>query len=322
MRRRELILGLGGALIAPAAAHAQESTPVVGILDARGTNRLLLEQLRKGLAETGYREGQNVALRYVGADGHYDRLPALAADLTRAGVGVIVALSWSSIRAAQAATKSIPVVFMLGDDPVKHGLVASFNKPGGNVTGLSMLGTGLDAKRLQILHELVPDTVRVGLIVNPDNATIQNQIDEVQAAALAVGWKVDIARARSEPEIEAAFAALAKLQIGGVLVGGDPFFTSQHEKIAGLARQYRMPAVYEWRDFAESGGLASFGSSRADDYRLLGVYAGKIIAGAKPADLPVMQPTKFELIVNLKTAKALGLTVPQLLLAQADEVIE
>jgi len=323
MRRRELILGLGSIALVPLPARAQGKRPLVGILDPKATNPPLLEHVRKGLAETGYREGQNVELRYAGAAGRYDRLPTLAAGLVSEGAAVVIAISPPAIRAAQDAAATTPIVFMLGDDPVKRGLVASLNKPGGRITGLSMMSAaGLAAKRLQILHELAPGGGRVGLLVNPDNATSPGQTSEVQAAAQAVGWKAETREARTEPEIDAALAALAKLRIGGLLIGTDPFFTARNAHIVGLVRQYRLPAVYEWRDYVDSGGLASYGSSRTDDYRILGVLAGKILAGANPADLPVIQPTEFELVINLKAAKELDLTIPPLILAQAGEIIE
>lgn len=320
MRRRELILGIGAAIAAPLAARAQQKLPVIGILDAKAANPDLLNAIRKGLAETGYRDGENVAVQYRGVDGHYDRFLALAAEFVRDRAALIVAPTVPSVLAAKAATTTIPIVFMVGDDPVKQGLVASLNRPGGNLTGLSTLTAGLDAKRLQILRELVPGAATIGLIVNPDNRNIETQIHDVRAAAKAMD--IEVFQARNDQEIEAAFSALAKSQIKALLVGADPFFNSRRQAIADLALQYRLPGIYEWREFVESGGVASYGSSLTDNYRRLGVYAGKILAGAKPADLPVQQPTKFELVINLKTAKALGLSVPPILLAQADEVIE
>ncbi len=322
MRRRELVLGLAALLPAPAARAQQKPVPVIGILDAKGANPDLLVALRKGLTEGGFKEGRDVVLQYKGVDGHYDRFPAVAAAFIRDRVAIIVAPTLPSALAAKAATATIPIVFMLGDDPVKQGLIDSLNRPGGNATGLSMLTAGLDSKRLQLLRDLAPTAVRVGLLVNPENPSAATQINDVQSAARAIVKDIEILRAHNDEEIAPAFAAMAKLQIDALLVGADPFFNSRRQQIVELARRYRVPAVYEWREFVDAGGLASYGSSLTDDYRRLGVYAAKILAGAKPADLPVMQPTRYELIINLKTARALGLTLPPLLLAQADEVIE
>ena len=325
MQRRSFITLLGGVILAPLAVRAQQKTiPVIGILGVRGTDPDpdLLSGVRKGLAETGYTDGQNVVVQYRGADGHYDRFPALATEFVRAGVGIIVAPNLNAVLAAKAATTTIPIVFMLGDDPLKQGLVASLNKPGGNATGLSMLTAGLDAKRLQLLGEMVPDVERVGLLVNPDNRNTETQIHDVQTAGSAMARDIAIFQARNDQELEAIFFGFAQSRLKALLVGADPFFNSRRQHIVDLAREHRIPAIYEWREFADAGGLASYGSSVTDNYRQLGVYAGKILSGAKPADLPVMQPTKFELVINLKTAKELGLTVPQSLLARADAVIE
>jgi putative ABC transport system substrate-binding protein len=322
MRRRELILGLTGALAAARAACAQDKLPVVAILDAKGTNPLLVSEVIKGLAETGYRAGENVALAYRGVDGHYDRLPAIADEVVRDRATIIIALSVPGVRAAKVATASIPIVFMSGFDPVKDGLVASLNRPGGNITGVSMLTVGLNAKRLQMLRELVPGANRVGFLINPGNGNAQGEIDEMRTAAASLGAEITVLHVHTDAEIDSAFAEMAAQKIVAIVVGNDPFLTSRAQRIVALAARDRVAGIYEWRDFVEAGGLASYGSSRTEDYRMLGVYAGKILNGAKPADLPVAQPTKFELVVNLKTAKSLGLTVPQMLLAQADEVIE
>jgi putative ABC transport system substrate-binding protein len=322
MRRRDLILGLGATLASPLVARAQGNPPVVAILDAKGTNPLLDEQCRKGLAETGYRDGENVTVRYRSVDGHYDRFPAAAAELVRDRADVIIALSVPGAIAAKAATSSTPIVFMSGFDPVKVGLVASLNKPGGNVTGVSMLTVGLNAKRLQMMREMVPSAQRIALLFNPGQANVTALLDETQAAANSLGCELAELQARTEGEIDTAFADMAAQKIGALVVANDPFLTGKAHQIVALAARNRLPGIYEWRDFVEAGGLASYGSDRADDYRMLGVYAGKILAGAKPADLPVTQPTKFELVINLKTAKALGLTIPPILLGQADEVIE
>jgi putative ABC transport system substrate-binding protein len=321
LKRRDFFLGLAAAAL-PRLALAQQKPPVVAILDAKGTNPLLNEQFRKGLAETGYREGENVTVQYHGVDGRYDRFSAVAAKLVRDKVDLIVALSIPGAQAAKAATASIPIIFMSGFDPVKSGLVASLNKPGGNVTGLSMLAVGLNAKRLQMLRELVPSAKRIGILFNPDNTDAATLLGETREAANSLGCELAELRARTDAEIDAAFIDMAAQKIDVLMVANDPFLTGKVHHIAELATRDRMPGIYEWRDFVEAGGLASYGSSRADDYRTLGVYAGKVLAGAKPSDLPVAQPTKFELVINLKAAKALGLTVPSFLLAQADEVIE
>jgi putative ABC transport system substrate-binding protein len=324
MRRRDLIVSMGAAVAWPGTARAQKAVPVVGVLDAKEANPdllTLLTEIRKGLAEAGYREGENVAVQYRNADGHYDRLPALAADLVRDKPAVLVAPQLPSVLAAKAATATIPIVFMLSDDPVKHGLIEGLSRPGGNATGLSMLAAGLTAKRLQLLRELVPNATNVGLLVNPGNANIETQINDVQTAAHAMALEIQVLQARNDQDIEAAFAALAKSQVAALLVGADPFFNSRRQQIVDLAQRYRMPGIYEWREF-DAGGLASYGSSLTDNFRHLGIYAGKILAGTKPSDLPVIQPTRFELVINMKTADALGLKVPPLLLARADEVIE
>jgi putative ABC transport system substrate-binding protein len=325
VQRRSFITLLGGIILVPLAVRAQQKTiPVIGILDARGPNpdSELLRGVLKGLAETGYIDGRNVVVQYRGAEGHYDRFPWFAAEFVRSGVGIIVAPSLPAVLAAKVATATIPIVFMLGDDPVKQGLVASLNKPGGNATGLSMLTAGLDAKRLQLLGEMVPDVKRVGLLVNPDNRSTETQIHDVQTAGSAMAVDIEIFQARNDQELDAIFFGFTQSRLKALLVGADPFFNSRRQYIVALAREHQIPAIYEWREFADAGGLASYGSSVTDNYRQLGVYAGKILSGAKPAHLPVMQPTKFELVINLKTAKELGLTVPQSLLAGADEVIE
>jgi ABC-type uncharacterized transport system substrate-binding protein len=324
MRRRELIVSMV-AVAWSGTARAQKAMPVIGVLDAKEANPdllTLLTEIRKGLAEAGYCEGENVAVQYRNADGHYDRLPTLAADLVRDKPAAIVAPQLPSVLAAKAATATIPIVFMLSDDPVKHGLVESLSRPGGNATGLSMLAAGLTVKRLQLLCELVPNATHVGLLVNPGNANIETQINDVQTAAHAMALEIQLVQARNDQDIEAAFAALVKSQVAALLVGADPFFNSRRQQIVDLAQRYRMPGIYEWREFVDAGGLASYGSSLTDNFRHLGIYAGKILAGTKPSDLPVIQPTRFELVINLKTADALGLKVPPLLLARADEVIE
>jgi putative ABC transport system substrate-binding protein len=282
----------------------------------------LLNAFHQGLAESGYLESKDFALEFHWVGTEYGRLDSVAADLVRRQVAVIVAPTLPSAVAAKRATTAIPIVFMGGDDPVRQGLVASLSRPGGNITGLSMLTAGLDAKRMQLLHDLAPRVTKMGLLVNPGNPNAQAQINDVQTAARAIARDIEVAQARNDDEIEAAFASLVKRQTGALLVGADPFFNNRRQQIVDLARRDRLPAIYEWREFVDAGGLASYGSSLADDYRKVGVYAGKVLAGAKPADLPVQQPTRFELVISLGAAKELCITVPPILLAQADEVIE
>ncbi|HJU16074.1 MAG TPA: ABC transporter substrate-binding protein [Stellaceae bacterium] len=310
----------------PFAATAQRPLlPVIGYLGTAGSPAARKDQtagFREGLAESGYIEGKNAAIAFRWAEDHYDRLPALAADLVRRRVAVIAATNLPSARAAKNATQTIPIVFMIGDDPVKHGLVGSFSHPGGNATGVNILGAGLGAKRLGILRELAPKAAWIALLVNPDNPNAAAQAAELQQAARTVGQRIAVFRANTEGQIETAFAALVERGTGGVIVGADPFFFNRRRKLAALAAGYAVPAIYEWREFVETGGLASYGANIVDAHRQFGIYVGKVLAGAKPADLPVIQPTRFELVINLQTAKVLGLAVPPIVLAQADEVIE
>jgi ABC-type uncharacterized transport system substrate-binding protein len=325
MRRRELMLLLGGATIAPRALRAQKAIPVIGFLGSAspGPNAPFTAAFLRGLRETGYVEGQNVAIEYRWAEGHYNRLPALAADLVSRKVDVIAATGGNaSARAAKNATSTIPIVFTLGGDPVELGLVTSLARPGGNITGISIMTSELMPKRFELLFELVPQARVIALLVNPNNALPQPIIRDLQETARAKAVQLPILNAGTEGEFESAFATLVQLGAGALLVAADPFFTSRREQLAALAARYAVPALYEWREFPEAGGLISYGSSVPDMYRQTGAYAGRILAGAKPADLPVEQPTKFELVVNLKTAKALGVTVPPSILARADEVIE
>jgi putative tryptophan/tyrosine transport system substrate-binding protein len=322
--RRELMLLLGGAVTAARAVRAQEkTTPVVGYLhfSSPGPFAPFVAAFRRGLSETGFVEGQNVAIEYRWAEDRYDRLPALAAELVGRKVDLIVAASPPSARAAKSATSTIPIVFSSAD-PIGEGLVSSLARPGGNLTGVSILTAELMPKRLELLSELVPDAKVIALLVNPDNPNTEPMIRDVGEAGRTKGVQLPVLKAAVEGEFAAAFASLVQLQAGGLLVGTDPFFNSRREQLVALAARHAVPAIYEWREFAAAGGLISYGTSLSAVYRQVGGYVGRILAGAKPADLPVQQPTHFELVVNLKTAQTLGLTVPPSILARADEVIE
>ena len=277
---------------------------------------------RQGLSEAGYVEGQNLAIEYRWAEGHYDLLPAMAADLVGRKVDLIVATNPPSALAAKSATSTIPIVFRGGADPVGDGLVASLARPGGNLTGVSVLATEVTAKRLELLSELVPRAGVIALLLNPNSSSAERVIQEVQQAARAKGVQLSILKASTETEIDAAFASLNEVAAGALLVGADPFLSGRREQLVALASRHAVPSIYAWREFAASGGLISYGASLTSAFRLLGTYAGKILKGAKPADLPVQRPTTFELVINLRTANALGLTVPQSMLTRADEVIE
>jgi putative tryptophan/tyrosine transport system substrate-binding protein len=324
--RRELLAALGGAAAWPLAARAQQPTmPLVGFLSSRapGESADLVAAFRQGLAEAGYVEGQNVSLEFRWGEGRYERLAGYAVELVRRAVTVIVTAGGDpAAQAAKAATATIPIVFVSGSDPVKVGLVASLNRPGGNITGVHLLILGLGAKRLGLLHELMPTVNLVGLLVNPNFADALTQLRDVEDAGQSLGMKLVVQKAGTEIEIDTAFADLVRQKTGAILVISDPFFASQRLQIAALAARYAMPAMFELREYAIAGGLMSYGPDLANGYRQGGVYAGKILKGAKPAELPVVQPTKFELVINLKTAKALGLQIPDRLLALADEVIE
>jgi putative ABC transport system substrate-binding protein len=325
MKRRELILLLGGAIAWPLAARAQQKrVPVIGCLGSAspGPYAPFVAAFLQGLAETGYVDGQNVAIEYRWAEGSYDRLSALAADLVGRKVDVIASLGGpTSAIAAKNATSTIPIVFS-ASDPVESGLVAGLARPGGNLTGVSVMGVELGPKRLELLSELVPQAKVMALLVNPNNATTERIARDVQEAARTKGLQLVILRAAIESEIDAAFAALVRVQAGALVVSSDAFFNSRREKLVAVASRDAVPVMYSLREFAEAGGLISYGSSLTGTYRQVGVYAGRILKGEKPADLPVQQATKFELVINMKTAAALGLTVPQSLLARADEVIE
>ena len=299
--------------------------PVIGFLNSLppGPMAHLVVAFRRGLSETGYTEGGNVAIEYRWADGQYDRLPALAADLIRRRVAVIVAGGGEpSGLAAKAATSTIPIVFAIGSDPVKVGLVASLNRPGANVTGMTLLTGSMEAKRLGLLRELVPKATTFAILVNPNLPTSEVQVRDAQEAVRSFGQPVHVLNASNDRDLDVAFASLAQLRADALLVSSDPFLNSRRDQIVLQVARQAVPAVYEWREFAAAGGLMSYGTSLADTYRQVGVYTGQILKGAKPADMPVLQPTKFEFVINLKTAKALGLAIPSGVLAIADEVIE
>jgi putative tryptophan/tyrosine transport system substrate-binding protein len=325
MRRREFIATLGGAAAWPLLARAQtERMPVVGLLSVGSpeTNTGNLAAFRQGLVETGYVEGQNVRIEYRWGRGNFDQMPALAAELVGRQVDVIVT-STSGLE-AKAATDKIPIVTAFGGDPVSSGLVASLNRPGGNLTGVGLFAMSLGAKRFELLRELIPKAKVIAVLVNPSNTNPQSKSDanEVETAAHTIGQEISIVNATREPDFEPAFAAMARDDAGALIVMADPFFANRREQLVTLAARHAVPAIYEWREFAAVGGLMSYGSSLTDAYRKLGVYAGKILGGEKPAVLPIDLAVKVELVLNLKTAKTLGFTFPLTLLGRADEVIE
>jgi len=327
-RRREFITLLGGAAAAwPLAARAQQPTmPVIGLLDIRSPEAMTdrLRAFRQGLKDAGFVEGENVAIEYRWAEGQYDRLPALAAELDRRKVAVIVASGGPApaLAAAKAATTTIPIVFVTAEDPVKLGLVANLARPGGNLTGVSMLTGELAAKRLELLRELVPGAVRVAAFINPNNPGADNMLKELDAAAHAMGLQIQVLSTSTSREIDAAFTTFVRERPDALFVAGDAFFNSRRLQLALLAARHGLPATYPSRDYPVSGGLMSYGTNIGDAFRQLGAYAGRILKGTNPADLPVVQSSKFELVINHQTARMLGLTVPDKLLATADEVIE
>jgi ABC-type uncharacterized transport system substrate-binding protein len=325
MKRREFISLLGGAAAMwPLTTRAQQAMPVVGFLHYGSSDSFahIAEAVRRGLKEAGYVEGQNVAIEYRWANGHYDRLPALAADLVRRQVTVITAGGTVAARAAKEATATVPVVFTSGADPVWSGLVASLSRPGANLTGASLIAAEMAVKRLELTRELLPHARVVAMIVNPNYPGAESEMAEVEAAGRIIGLRTEKLTAGSERDLDAVFASLAQRRVDAVMVGTDGFLITRRDQIVALASRYAIPGIYPFVDFPEAGGLMSYGASLSDAYRQAGVYTGRILKGAKPADLPVQQPTKFELFINLKTAKALGLTIPPMLVARAEQVIE
>jgi ABC-type uncharacterized transport system substrate-binding protein len=327
LKRRAFITLLGGAAAAwPLVAHAQQSgMPVIGFLSSRSANDSVrvVASFRDGLAEIGYVDGRNAAIEFRWAQGQFDRLPGLAAELVLRPVTVLAAVGGHQTpRAAQAATNTIPIVFGIGEDPVKEGLVPNLNRPGANVTGATFFTALLGAKRLGLLRDLVPKAEVVGLLVNQNTSQGQGQIRDVQQAARDLGQPLVILNGGSDEDIEAAFAGLARQGVAALLVGADPFFDTRRDRLIALVTRHRVPAIYQFRDYALAGGLMSYGASITDLYRQVGVYVGRILKGEKPADLPVMLPTKFELVINLKTARALGINISDNLLTLADELIE
>jgi len=326
IRRREFITLLGGAAGWPLAARAQQATmPVIGFMSARSPedSAHLVAAFRRGLGESGFVEGQNVAIEFRWAHGHYDRLPALAVELVRRQVNVLVAVGGEpSPLAAKRATSTIPLVFGIGSDPVSLGLVESFSRPGGNVTGVTLMTALMEPKRLGLLRELVPSVALVGVLLNPVFPAAARQLQELEQAAQTIGQQLVVTKASTDEELDAAFAVLAQKRIGALLVASDPYFDTRRDHIVVSAAQYRMPAIYQFREYAVAGGLLSYGISITDGYRQYGVYAASILKGTQPADLPVQQVVKFELVINMKTAKALGVSISDNLLSLADEVIE
>jgi putative tryptophan/tyrosine transport system substrate-binding protein len=324
MKRREFIAGLGVTAAWSLVARAQQAMPVIGFLNGSSPDGYapMVVAFRQGLKEAGYIEGQNLAIEYRWANGQYDQLPALAGDLVGRQVSVIAATSTPANLMAKAATATIPIVFTTGSDPVQLGLVASLNRPGGNVTGVTQLTGEVAPKRVELAHELVPTATVIGLLVNPGSPSAEALTKASREAATTLGVQLEVLRASSEAEIDDAFTTFHQKRIGALVIGTDAFFSGHAELLATLAIRHQLPAVYEYHPFVAAGGLISYGGSVTDSYRLAGVYTGRILRGDKPAELPVLRSTKVELLLNLKTAKALGITVPLSLLGRADEVIE
>jgi putative ABC transport system substrate-binding protein len=326
MKRREFITLVGGAVAAwPVAARAQQpAMPVIGFINSASPDLFMhfVRAFHHGLGETGYVEGRNVAIEYRWAEGQYNRVPTLAADLVRRQVTVIAATSTPAALSAKAATTTIPIVFTMSGDPVKLGLVANLSRPAGNVTGVTQLNVEVGPKRLELAHELIPAATTIALLVNPTNPISAALLRDLQAAASSLGLQLHVLRASDEREIDSAFATLAPVRLGVLVISSDALFTSRSEQLAALAVRHAIPTIYQNREFAAAGGLMSYGGNNLDAYQQVGVYTGRILAGAKPADLPVVQATKVELFINLKTARTLGLELPPSLLARADEVIE
>jgi putative ABC transport system substrate-binding protein len=324
MQRRNFLGVLGGAAAWPVAAWAQQPVPVVGLLTAINLPDWATEAIRAGLGEAGYVEGRNLTIVSLSAEGHFDRLPELAAELVNRKVAVILATSSPvPARAAKAVTSTIPIVFAYGSDPVVDGLVDSLNRPGGNVTGATFTGVALVAKRMEVLRQIVPEVRDVALLVNPKGTLAERQIEEASAAARKLGQDLHVISTTSEAELDTAFANMSQSKLGAFVVSTDPFFGFfARDRLAALSRRYKIPGIYNGSDEASAGGLISYGPKKADTWRQAAVYVGRILKGEKPSDLPVVQPTKFEMVINLKTARELGLTIPPTLLGLADEVIE
>ena len=325
MQRRKFITLIGGAAAWPLTAHAQQTAlPVIGFLHSGSkANSSHIIGFGQGLKETGFVNGSNVTVQYRFAEGHYDRLPSMVADFVYQKVAVLAAMGGvQTALAAKPASVIVPVVFANGSDPVQFGLVESLNRPGGNMTGVSFFTATLEAKRLGLLSELVPGAHTFGILINPKNPNSESQLNDVAQGGLTLGRPITILKASDDREIEVAFEAFAQQQVRALLVASDPYFFSRHEKIVALAARYNLPAIYEWREFAQAGGLASYGTNLVNNYRLAGAYTGRVLKGEKPAELPVVQATKFEFVINLKTAKTLRLDVSPTLSARADDVIE
>jgi putative ABC transport system substrate-binding protein len=326
MSRRQFITLLVGAAAWPLAARAQQPMPVVGFMSARAPGDAsvspLMAAFRRGLGETGHVEARNMVIEYYWMEGQTDRLPVIATELARRPVSIIAAFGTASARAAKTATTTVPIVFMTGDDPVMVDIVASFSRPGGNVTGVTFVSAALGAKRLELLRALVPDAETIAVLADPNNSESRSQLSDVQEAARALGQRLVVLNAGTDTEMDAAFTALVQQRAGAVLSSGGTFLGSRRDRQIVLASRHAVPMMYQFRDFPAAGGLISYGASIADAYRQAGVYVGRILKGDKPTDLPVLQPTKFELVINLKTAKTLGLSVPLTLQVAADEVIE